>query len=119
MLLVPLLLMGCQGSSTQAAPCPQTVTASPCAPADAAPTPAVVDAAAPKPPPGPPDVCSQGEANLLKLGCKDDRGRLLGGPDLHNIPWSQVCRNNAAHGVDMKPACMAAAASCTAVLSCR
>lgn len=65
------------------------------------------------------DLCAQGEANLLKLGCKDDRGRLLGGPDLHNVPWSVVCRQDQAHNVNLQPACMAGAKSCEEVTSCR
>ena len=70
-------------------------------------------------PPSPNDACSAAEANLLALGCKDSRGRLLGGPNLHGVPWAQICRENAANGVDMKPTCIVAKTSCAGVFACR
>lgn len=81
----------------------------------------------PKPtPPGPDadaapptDECSAGEQNLLKLECKDDRARLIGGPNLHGVPWATICRENKTNGVDMKPLCIAAATSCAEVDKCR
>lgn len=89
---------------------------------DAGPAPAV-DAAPPPAldatPPPPKDACGAGEQNLLKLGCKDDRGRFLGGPNMHGVPWAQICRDNKANGVDMKPLCLAATKSCAEVQSCR
>jgi hypothetical protein len=75
----------------------------------------VVDAA----PPGPTDACGAGEANLLKLGCKDGRGRVIGEANLHGESWAQICRDNKAHGVDMKPTCIAVAKDCAGVMSCR
>lgn len=65
------------------------------------------------------DSCGLAEQNLLKLGCKDPRGRLLGGPDLHGVSWSQVCRANKTNGVDMKPECLMIATTCAGVEQCR
>jgi hypothetical protein len=72
----------------------------------------------PNPPPGS-DICAAGEQNLLKLECKDDRARLIGGPNLHGVPWAAICRENKTNGVDMKPACIAMAKSCAEVDTCR
>lgn len=66
------------------------------------------------------DACARGEAQLLALGCKDSRGRLLGGPTMKGVAWAQVCRNNAINGIDMRPDCIATKRSCTEVnASCR
>ncbi len=118
LLLVPLLLAGCPSNPSNG-PCPSTLAApTPCVLKDAAPpspAPVVVDAA-----PSPKlDVCGLGEANLIKLGCKDDRGRLLGGPDLHGVSWAAVCRADQSHNVNMQPGCMAAAKNCEEVSKCR
>lgn len=79
--------------------------------------------AAPPPPsdagPQPSDWCAAGEQNLTKLGCLDSRGKALAGPNFHGVMWSETCRYNGAHGVDMKPSCIAAAKSCAEVESCR
>jgi hypothetical protein len=110
--------------------CPQPTPNQPVVPdADAATSsvdasiPPPVDAAPPIPTSvkeaGPPDSCALGEQNLLKLACVDARGRLIGGPNMHGEPWSQICRDNAEAGVDMKPACIAQAKTCAVVENCR
>lgn len=81
---------------------------------DAAPAPA--DAA---PPPPATDSCGRAEAHLLELGCKDSRGRLLGGPNLHGVGWADICRGNLRNGVSMQPDCIALAKSCAEVMTCR
>lgn len=110
--LIVCLFVGCHGTVTPV-PCPAQVPSTPCS-SDAS-----VKDAAPAPPPPPLDACGLGEQNLLKLGCKDSRGRVIGSPDLHNVSWAAICRANMTNGVDMKPACMAAAKNCTEVESCK
>jgi len=65
------------------------------------------------------DVCTLGEQALLKLECKDARGRLIGGPNLHGMSWAQICRQNKSNKVDMKPRCISLAKSCKEVQACR
>ena len=114
--LLLLVLLGCPPNPPNPPPSPD---------ADAAAPPPIVDAAPPPPPPSdaapppPPDACGAGEQNLLKLGCKDGRDRLIGGPNMHGVAWAQICRDNKANGVDMHPICIAVARSCPEVLSCR
>lgn len=117
-LLIALALVCCT-TTPSPAPCPSTLaSATPCsqdAAAPPAPAPIIKDAA-----PAPVlDACGQGEQNLLKLGCKDERGRVIGAPNLHGQTWSSVCRANLTNGVDMKATCMAAAHSCVEVLACK
>lgn len=82
--------------------------------ADAAPPPSPAADASPS------DTCGAAETRLLELGCKDSRGRLLGGPNLHGVSWSDVCRDNAKNGVSLQPNCIAKAKSCAEVMSsCR
>lgn len=74
-----------------------------------------------QPDPGTPaqvSACKTAEANLLKLGCKDSEGRLLGGPNKLNQPFNVVCTNAAANRVDMNPGCLAALKSCDGVNAC-
>lgn len=71
------------------------------------------------PPPVPSDSCDAGEQNLDRLGCVDSRGKKLAGPNFHGVKWGETCRYNAAHGVDMKPTCIASAKSCAEVDQCR
>lgn len=78
----------------------------------------VVDAAPPAPP-QPVDSCAAGEAKLLALGCKDSRGRLIGGPDMHDAGWAQICRQDLEAGVDIHAICIAAASNCTQVMACK
>lgn len=78
---------------------------------EAAPVP--TDAAAP-----PADACSMAQDNLLRLGCKDARGRLLGGPTLHDAGFADVCRDTLVHGVDVHAECLARAQSCQGVTAC-
>ena len=74
----------------------------------------------PKPAPSPGnDSCAVAEKKLIDLGCKDRRGRYLGGPTLRGKPWADVCRENALNGVDMKPDCIAQQPDCQGVSSCR
>ena len=68
----------------------------------------------------PPDAaCAAGEQTLIKLGCKDLRGRPLGGPNRHGESWQSICRQSRTDGVDMKPTCIASAATCAEVEQCR
>jgi len=77
----------------------------------------IADAATEAAPPR--DACDAAEARLLELGCHDSRGRLLGGPNLHGTRWGDICRDNAAKGVSMQPACIASKKTCAEVLTCR
>ena len=81
------------------------------------------DASPPMPDAGPQppqDACGRAEARLLALGCKDARGRLLGGPTLRGLSWADLCRQNAEAGVPMQPACITLKASCQEIEStCR
>ena len=65
------------------------------------------------------DVCRRAELKLLKLGCKDSRDRLIGGPNLHGTPWRTICRDNKKNGVDMHPSCIATQTACQGVETCR
>lgn len=74
----------------------------------------------PKPPPAPGGSdCEAAEKRLLVLECKDRRGRLIGGPTLKGKAWKDVCLENIDNGVDMKSGCIAQAADCAGVESCR
>lgn len=64
------------------------------------------------------DACGQAESNLLILKCKDSRGRLLGGPNEHGVPFAAVCRDDLAKGVDVHASCIANASTCAGVSSC-
>jgi hypothetical protein len=72
----------------------------------------------PPPVPGASD-CEAAEKRLQVLECKDTRGRLIGGLTLRGKPWGDVCRENIANGVDMKSGCIAQAADCAVVSSCK
>lgn len=37
------------------------------------------------------DKCGDAEKHLIELGCLDNRGRLLGGPNLHGQSFKQRC----------------------------
>lgn len=65
------------------------------------------------------DPCGRAEQHLLQLQCKDQRGQVIGAPNLHGVPWSQICRENKSNGVDMKPECLMAKTNCAGVESCR
>lgn len=78
------------------------------------------------PPPTPNPVvvsgadCAAAEKNLQTLGCKDSRGRLLGGPNERGVPFQDVCRDMASNGVDVKATCLSKATNCEEVTSsCR
>lgn len=74
----------------------------------------------PKPVPSPGnDDCAAAEKKLLDLGCKDRRGRYIGGPNLHGVPWAQQCRDFAAVDVDVQPKCIVQAVDCEGVMACR
>ena len=121
--LLVLTLLGCPPNPPAPPPGPDADAAGPSAEdASVPPAPAVDAAPAPAADATPTpliDACGAAEVNLLKLGCKDGRGYVIGSPNLHGVPWAQICRDNKAHGVDMKPACIALAKDCTGVMSCR
>jgi len=77
----------------------------------------------PKPPPPPPapggESCETAEKRLLDLECKDRRGRLIGGPNMHDKPWRDICHENINNGVDMKTECITRAVDCVGVSQCR
>lgn len=112
------LLVGC--------PTPGPVTPQPdadAAPQDDAGDPPVTDGGLADAPPAPSadattlDDCARAEATLVRLGCKDSRGQALavtkGGK-----PFADVCRTSAGAGVDVHPACIAVATSCSKALAC-
>lgn len=72
----------------------------------------------PPPAPGSSD-CAAAEKRLQVLGCKDLRGRLIGGPTLRGKAWVDVCLENINNGVNMQSGCIAQAPSCEVVTSCR
>ena len=102
LLVFPLILMGCPPSSKM----PHVGDA------DAANPLVAADGAAPV------DACAAAEDMLLRLKCTDARGRLIGGPNLHGEPWSQICRDDLAQGVDLGAACMITKSDCAGVNSC-
>jgi hypothetical protein len=116
--LIPVILL-LVGAACTPAPSP----AKPPSPDGDALTPVAADATVPAEaapaPPAPTDACAAGEAKLLALGCKDSRGRLIGGPDLHGVGWAIQCRVDLDAGVDLHAICIAAAPSCTAVMACK
>ena len=73
----------------------------------------------PAPSPEPHDACWNAAQKLLALGCKDSRGRVLGGPDLSGLTWSQVCRQDLANGVNLNASCITAAATCATAEACK
>ena len=93
--LAALLVFGCSPTN------PQPVEPEPLQPNDAA---------AP--------ACLQAEQNLIKLQCKDSTGRLLGGPNLHNETFHDICQNAIANHVNINPTCLAGVKSCSEVNSC-
>lgn len=114
--LLPLavgLLVACPPSPPPVVP-PDASDAAPVA-TDAAPPPPAPSADAA---PAPLDACGKAQATLLRLQCKDARGRLLGGPNEHGASFAAVCRDDATKGVDVHPACLAAATTCAGVSSC-
>lgn len=116
--LIPVLLLLAMTA------CPPATTKPPSPDGDAVPPPvaeaaASVAEAAPAPPAPAVDACAAGEAKLLALGCKDTRGRLIGGPDLHGVGWAIQCRIDADAGVDLHAICIAAASSCAQVMQCK
>lgn len=62
--------------------------------------------------------CDDAEEQLLRLGCKDGRGRPLGGPNLRGEPFRDICRNALENAVDLNPKCIAAAGTCTEANRC-
>ena len=72
----------------------------------------------PSPVPVDNDMCQPAEDNLLKLGCKDSRGELLGGPNKSGVPFHECCVNTQNAGVGLKPTCLAKITDCKEVDSC-
>lgn len=63
-------------------------------------------------------ACLAAQSNLLRLLCKDARGRLIGGPNEHGVAFAATCTDTLAKGVDVHANCIAAAKDCAGVSSC-
>lgn len=62
--------------------------------------------------------CQRAQENLLRLGCKDSEGRLLGGPNKAGDTFSAVCQNAVANHVNVNPVCIASVVKCSEVDTC-
>lgn len=88
-LLLFLFLIGCQPTSTPAKPPIST------------------------------DACDAAENHLLNdLECPDGRGGMLGGPTKKGKSWAQLCKDDAANGVDLHAACLAMIGKCSEADAC-
>ena len=58
------------------------------------------------------DKCPDAEKNLLKLGCTDSRGELLGGPNKSGISFTQRCQEAHTNKLWMNPVCLAGLTTC-------
>lgn len=63
-------------------------------------------------------ACADAEQNLLELGCKDSRGRKLGGPNLKGEPFRSICLTAVRNRVSLRPACLARVTRCEDAQSC-
>jgi len=63
-------------------------------------------------------ICTRAEQNLLKLGCKDSMGRLLGGPNKVGDAFRVICQNAEVNSASMHPSCLATKLTCIEVLKC-
>lgn len=65
------------------------------------------------------DQCGLAEKNLLALECKDRRGRLLGGPNLHGESYKARCEAlQLQQNVWINPKCKAEAKTCEEAAAC-
>jgi hypothetical protein len=68
------------------------------------------------------NICEKAQAKLLVLGCTyktaDGGQRLLGGPNMRDVGYSDVCFKNMKNGADMDATCIANANSCEEVEKC-
>jgi hypothetical protein len=83
----------------------------------------IIGDAAPLPEPGPyatdDNWCPLAQVTLLKLGCKDPYGRLMGAPNADHEEYRDVCRDTEVkQGIPLNAKCQAKAKSCTEVISC-
>lgn len=62
--------------------------------------------------------CDAAQAQLLKLGCIDDAGRQLGGPNSLGVSYGDRCRTAESNGIPMKPQCISTVTSCAGVDQC-
>jgi hypothetical protein len=62
--------------------------------------------------------CPAAQQNLLKLECKDSRGRLFGGPNKSNEDYSTICRRNIESNVPMYAECTAKITDCKELDPC-
>ena len=63
-------------------------------------------------------TCLKAQENLLKLGCKDKEGRLLGGPNKKGEPFSSICSNAIRNKINLRPVCMSIATNCSEIDKC-
>ena len=108
-LLAAVLLAGCPTPAPQPPPSPPD--ASDAAPAP--PTPAAADSGVVLVP-----ACVTAQDTLLRLGCKDARGRLIGGPNEHGVSFAAVCTDTFGKGIDVHANCITVARDCAGVSSC-
>lgn len=64
------------------------------------------------------DKCGDAESRLVALDCRDDRGRLLGGPNLKGVPFQERCRTAHNVGVWLNPLCLSNISNCKEIEAC-
>jgi hypothetical protein len=79
--------------------------------------------AAPLPEPGPYAAddawCPLAQQNLLKLGCKDPYGRIMGAPNADHEEYRDVCKDTEVkQGIPLNAKCQAHATSCPEAIQC-
>ena len=83
----------------------------------------VLGDAAPLPEPGPyatdDQWCPLAQVNLLKLGCKDPYGRLMGAPNADHEEYKDVCKDiETKKATPLNAKCQAHATSCQEINQC-
>lgn len=66
----------------------------------------------------PADTCIAAEERLLQLGCRDAKGRLVGGPNRRGEPFRTVCRIAVENKVSLRPNCLAQITVCSEMQVC-
>lgn len=72
----------------------------------------------PNPVPDTVDDCAAAEERLLQLGCKDSKGRLLGGLNRRGEPFRSVCAVSITNRVPMYARCLSKVDQCDDVIDC-